>query len=72
MIHPVDARLLDEARRFHLVFACTDCASFDPGDGEEESAAPGRCSLGFPNEMHRDPRLDGRRELIFCKAFELR
>ncbi len=82
MIHPVDARLLDEARRFHLVFACTDCASFDPGDGDGDgdgngngnggSAARGRCSLGFPNEMHRDPRLDGRAEVIFCKAFELR
>ncbi len=68
MIHPVDARLLDEARRFHLVFACTDCASFDEGEG----SAAGRCSLGFPNEMHRDPRLDGRAEVIFCKAFELR
>lgn len=69
MIHRVDERLRDEARRFHLVFACPDCVSFDDGGGE---GAPGSCSLGFPNEMHRDPRLEGRAEVIFCKAFELR
>ncbi|MEO7327585.1 MAG: hypothetical protein ABI193_03335 [Minicystis sp.] len=69
MIHPVDARLLDEARRFHLVFACVDCASFDPGD---DDTALGRCSLGFPHEMHRDPKIEGRSEVIFCKTFELR
>jgi hypothetical protein len=63
MIHTVDDRLRDEARRFRLVFACPDCAAFD--------ADRDRCSLGFPHEAHRDPSLDGRREVIFCKAFEL-
>lgn len=64
MIHTVDARLREEARRFDLRFACTDCASFD-----EEGR---RCSLGFPIEPHEDPRIEGRAEVVFCKAFELR
>ncbi len=64
MIHRVDERLRDEARRFHLAFACPDCASFDP-EGD-------RCSLGFPHEPHRDVGLDDRDEVVFCKAFELR
>ncbi len=63
MIHRVDDRLRDEARRYRLVFACPDCASFDP-DG-------GGCSLGFPNAMHRDPDVAARAEVVFCKAFEL-
>ena len=69
MIHRVDERLRDEARRFRLVFACPDCASFDPG-GAGGDGSPERCSLGYPVEPHRDPCLDGRREVIFCKAFE--
>ena len=64
MIHVVDERLRDEARRFRLVFACPDCASYDP-EGD-------RCSLGFPHSMHRDPDLEDRAEVVFCKAFELR
>jgi hypothetical protein len=64
MIHRVDERLRDEARRFRLVFACPDCASFDP-EGD-------RCSLGYPHEPHRDAGLEGRVEVTFCKAFELR
>jgi hypothetical protein len=75
MIHPVDDRLLDEARRFRLLFACPDCASFDPegiDPGAPAEGAPrGRCSLGYPNAMHRDPSLQGRAEVVFCKAFEL-
>ncbi|MCC6557989.1 MAG: hypothetical protein IT372_34010 [Polyangiaceae bacterium] len=64
MIHRVDDRLREEAQRFRLLFACPDCAAFDPGAS--------RCSLGFPCEPHADPDLDGREEVIFCKAFELR
>ena len=65
MIHVLDERLRDEARRFRLVFACPDCASYDP-EGD-------RCSLGFPHAMHKDPELgDDRAEIVFCKAFELR
>jgi hypothetical protein len=62
MIHPIDPKLREEARRFRLVFACPDCASFDEGEGV--------CSLGYPNEPHRDPSLEGRAEVTFCKAFE--
>ncbi len=54
MIHRVDERLRDEAQRFRLVFACPDCASFDPGRRP-------RCSLGFPDEPHSDAALDARR-----------
>lgn len=64
MIHVVDDRLRDEARRFDLRFACPDCASFD-----DEARS---CSLRFPNEMHLDPTIEGRRQIVFCKAFELR
>lgn len=64
MIHTVDDRLREEARRFDLRFACPDCASFDD-DGR-------RCSLGFPAEPHLDPSLEERPRVIFCKAFELR
>jgi hypothetical protein len=64
MIHRVDDQLRAEARRFRLVFACPDCASFDP-EGD-------RCSLGFPHAPHREASLDDRAELVFCKAFELR
>lgn len=71
MIHRVDERLRDEARRFHLVFACPDCVSFDP-EGEGDDTAAGLCSLGYPNAMHRDPSLADKAEVIFCKAFELR
>jgi hypothetical protein len=63
VIHRVDDRLRDEARRFNLVFTCDACASFDEGARA--------CSLGYPNEMHLDADLDARREVIFCKAFEL-
>jgi hypothetical protein len=66
MIHRVDERLREEARRFRLVFACGDCAQYDP-DGD-------RCSLGYPHEMHKEPDLQqaARDEVVFCKAFELR
>lgn len=63
MIHRVDPVLRDEARRFALVFSCRRCAHFD--------AADGGCTLGFPNEMHRDVDLDTADEVVFCKAFEL-
>lgn len=64
MIHPVDDRLREEARRFRLVFACDDCAQYDPEND--------RCSLEFPHRMHRVANLDQVSEVIFCKTFELR
>ncbi|XXX75048.1 hypothetical protein WMF30_46080 [Sorangium sp. So ce134] len=78
MIHPLDERLREEARRYRLVFACPDCASFDPAESERDGggAAPAgcapRCSLGYPVAPHLSPSLDDRDEIIFCKAFELR
>ncbi|WP_437830143.1 hypothetical protein [Sorangium sp. So ce1153] len=85
MIHHLDDRLREEARRYRLVFACPDCASFDPAesddrddgdDGDDRDAAPAgrapRCSLGYPVAPHVSRSLDDRDEVIFCKAFELR
>lgn len=57
----VDARLLEEARRFELRLACEDCAHFCP---EHQG-----CAHGYPNRVER--RLDGAAELEFCKEFEL-
>lgn len=85
MIHRLDDRLREEARRYRLLFACPDCASFDPGlasGADVDDGAPAalrgadragepRCSLGYPVAPHLDPRLDDREEVIFCKAFEL-
>jgi hypothetical protein len=59
----VDDRLREEARRFKLAFACVSCAWLDKA---------GACALGYPNADHLDANLDGsRREVIFCKTFEL-
>jgi hypothetical protein len=57
----VDARLLDEARRFALRLACEDCAHFCP---ENQG-----CAHGYPNRVER--RLEDAAELEFCKEFEL-
>ncbi len=63
MIHEVGEKLVEEAQRFRLVFACEHCVAFDPDTG--------RCSLGYPNAEHRaDPPLALRRQLTFCKEFE--
>ncbi|WP_437525820.1 hypothetical protein WME79_39690 [Sorangium sp. So ce726] len=78
MIHHLDDRLREEAQRYRLVFACPDCASFDPvaPDPDEAGAGPPgrgpRCSLGYPVAPHLSTSLEDRDEIIFCKAFELR
>jgi len=67
----VDERLLREAHRFALRFACDDCAHFDP-DREQ-------CSLRFEPAPRRDALRPGRGEaargdggvLELCKTFEL-
>jgi hypothetical protein len=64
MIHRVDDCLREEARRVRLVFACPDCAHFDP-DAD-------RCSLGYPCDVHKESILEAREEVVFCKYFELR
>jgi len=63
MIHMLDEQLVEEARRYRLVFACTDCIWFE---GEAS-----RCALGYPTDPHVDPKLEGRRQLSFCKTFEI-
>jgi hypothetical protein len=59
----VDDRLLEEAERFALRFACEDCAHFD-GGGE-------RCLHAFPTAPHRRALLRPGSVLSFCKEFEL-
>ena len=63
MITRVDDRLREEAARFRLVFACPDCAQFEP-----ETRG---CAFGYPNQDHLEPGLEDREELVFCKLFEL-
>lgn len=63
MIHTVDEQLLEEIARFRLAHTCERCAQF-----EEVSGA---CSLGFPNEVHRERPLVIGAELVFCKNYEL-
>jgi hypothetical protein len=59
---PVDALLADEAARFHLRFACDDCAHFD-------AERPRTCAHGWPISLRRSA-LEG--EFVsFCKEFEL-
>jgi hypothetical protein len=64
----VDARLRLEAERFHLRFACEDCAHFHPGSGEADPGGA-RCSLEYPPAPRRDA-LEGS-DLELCKSFEL-
>jgi hypothetical protein len=63
MIVTIDDRLREEAKRYRFVFACPDCVAYD--------ADQDRCTLGYPTEPHRNPELEGRVEVTFCKTFEL-
>ena len=63
MIHTTTTHLLDEAARVHLRFACEDCAHHV----EERQ----RCSLGYPNEVHRREAPTETGKFVFCKEFEL-
>ncbi len=60
----VDPRYLDERERFKLMATCEFCEHFSHGDK--------KCSLGFPNDMHREAAhqaaLDGD-AVLFCKYF---
>ena len=55
----------EESARYHLRFACEDCAHFD-----DERAA---CRHDWPTELHRRARYEQETvaELVFCKEFEL-
>jgi hypothetical protein len=59
----IDDTFRREAEHFQLRWSCESCAHF-----EEETGA---CSHGFPNSAHRLRDLEGQRELVFCKDFEL-
>jgi hypothetical protein len=67
---PVDSRLLSEAARFDLRFACDDCVHFDA------ERAP-TCAHGWPIRLRRsaldaERTSDAEREPVaFCKEFEL-
>jgi hypothetical protein len=64
MISRLDDKLRLEIRHFRLCYTCERCVQLDE--------ATGRCSLGYPNEAHRDRPLDSdNHALIFCKEFEL-
>ena len=58
-----DEQLRQEARRLRLLWSCEACAHFD--------APFERCVHGYPTEPHRQAALDDRREMAFCKEFEL-
>lgn len=60
---PVDARLIEEASKYRLRFACPDCVHFEP---ETQS-----CSNGYPSEPHRESALVPGTIVMFCKSFEL-
>ncbi len=70
MISRLDGRLRREIVEFRLRYTCERCAQLDEPTG--------RCSLGYPNEVHRDRALGdegaplrGDDVLVFCKEFEL-
>ena len=63
MITLVDERLRVEAERFRLRFACEECAHFVPDQAS--------CEHGYPPGPRREPALDARHTLVFCKEFEL-
>jgi len=62
MISRLDPRLRSEIAVYRLAFTCDRCASFDEPTGS--------CSLGYPNEEHRERGLEGD-SLVFCKEFDL-
>lgn len=59
----LDAAARAELVRFRLAWTCERCAQFDEPRGA--------CSLGYPNEEHREAPLEGREHVTFCKEFEL-
>ena len=63
MISRLDARLRREIADCRLRYTCERCAQLDE--------VSGRCSLGYPNEAHRERPLDAQDALVFCKEFEL-
>jgi hypothetical protein len=71
---PVDARLLSEASRFALRFACDDCVHFAPERERADGDASRSCGHGWPLRLRRsalDPAVTDGEPLAFCKEFEL-
>lgn len=60
---PVDDRLIEEAAKYRLRFACPDCAHFQPKSRS--------CSNGYPAQPHLATELVPQAVVIFCKSFEL-
>jgi hypothetical protein len=61
----IDERFVAEAARLELRFTCGDCG---------HRLADGRCAHEWPNDEHKDPPVlapGERREILFCKEFEL-
>ena len=67
----VDLRLVDEAHRFVLRFACEDCAHFAaaPARAEASVEVGGRCVHGYPAAPRRDHLT--RDDIWFCKEFDV-
>lgn len=70
MISRLDGKLRREIATYRLCYTCERCAQLDEPTG--------RCSLGYPNEAHRerplgsiDAPLTDDDALVFCKEFEL-
>ena len=64
MIHAREPALTEALAAFRVRYTCERCAHFEPRRGG--------CSLGFPNDAHRDAigsATSG--SIVFCKAFEL-
>ena len=61
---PLHPGFREERERFAFRFCCEDCAYFMRGE----------CAHAWPNEEHRLAAYEDetRRELVFCKEFELR
>ena len=55
MIHHLDDRLREEARRYRLVFACPDCASFDPAESDDRDDCEDRGDRGDRDELGAAP-----------------
>jgi hypothetical protein len=60
---PVDDQLVEQTTRFRLRYGCEHCAHF--------ASASEACSLGYPNDMHREQPLRVGTKLTFCKEFDL-
>jgi hypothetical protein len=59
----VDDQLVEQAATFRLRYGCEHCAHFATGSEA--------CSLGYPNDMHREQLLRSGTKITFCKEFDL-